>query len=294
MTSDIKTAAQNRASIPLEALRRARPRRVLARAVALLLVLGAGWFAGVKTHEAIDLTQVSSMAWTQAATFRSSLEAAATRIASWTASPDERSAGIPERATTAGGEGVLERITGKLEEVRTVSVAAVGDLRGTINTVTSSMESNQRQLVTKLQELSERLDRIERNAPAAATAGLASKLEQLNERLDRIERSAAIVAPPQAPAVATSPTPAARSAAIEAPTSPASSALKLQGPIETKKIPNWVVREVLNGKAILQGPAGIIGVSTGDLVPGVGRVQSIARQGGRWTVATNKGVISAR
>jgi hypothetical protein len=70
--------------------------------------------------------------------------------------------------------------------------------------------------------------------------------------------------------------------------------LKLQVPIETKKIPNWVVREVLNGKAILQGPAGIIGVSTGDLVPGVGRVQSIARQGGRWTVATNKGVISAR
>ena len=193
ITSDIKTAAQDRASIPLEALRRARPRRVLARAVALVLVLGAGWFAGVKTHEAIDLTQVSSMAWTQAATFRSSLEAAATRIASWTASPDERSAGIPERATTAGGEGVLEQITGKLEEVRTVSVAAVGDLRGTINTVTSSMESNQRQLVTKLQELSERLDRIERNAPAAATAGLVSnKLEQLNERLDRIERSAVV------------------------------------------------------------------------------------------------------
>jgi hypothetical protein len=294
MTSDIKTAAQNRASIPLEALRRARPRRVLARAVALLLVLGAGWFAGVKTHEAIDLTQVSSMAWTQAATFRSSLEAAATRIASWTASPDERSAGIPERATTAGGEGVLERITGKLEEVRTVSVAAVGDLRGTINTVTSSMESNQRQLVTKLQELSERLDRIERNAPAAATAGLVSnKLEQLNERLDRIERSAVVGAPPQAPALATSLTPA-RSAAIEASTPIASPALKLQSPNETKKIPNWVVREVINGKAILQGPAGIIGVSTGDLVPGVGRVQSIARQGGRWTVATNKGVISAR
>jgi hypothetical protein len=293
MTSDNKAAAQDRASIPPEAPRRSRPRR-WARAVALVLVLGAGWFAGVKTHEAIDLTQVSSMAWTQAATLRSSLEAAATRVASWTTSPDERSARISESATTAGAEGVVERITGKLEEVRTISVAAVGDLRGTINTVTSSMETNQRQLVTKLQELSERLDRIERNAPAAATAGLASKLEQLNERLDRTERSAAIVAPPQAPAVATSPTPAARSAAIEAPTSPASSALKLQGPIETKKIPNWVVREVLNGKAILQGPAGIIGVSTGDLVPGVGRVQSIARQGGRWTVATNKGVISAR
>src|SRR3954452_11888437 len=280
MTSDTKTAAQDPASTPLEARRRARPRR-WARAVALVLVLGAGWFAGVKTHEAIDLTQVSSMAWAQ--------------VARWTTSPDERSAKISESATMAGGEAVGERITGKLEEVRAASVAAVGDLRRTINTVASSMESNQRQLVTKLQELSERLDRIERNAPAAATAGLVSnKLEQLNGRLDRIERSAAVVmAPPQAPAVATSPTPA-RSAAIEASTPPASPALKLQGPIETKKIANWVVREVINGKAILQGPAGIIGVSTGDLVPGVGRVVSIARQGGRWSVATNKGVISAR
>ena len=282
MTSDIKTAAQDRASIPLEAPRRARPRR-LARAVALVLVLGAGWFAGVKTHEAIDLTEVSCMAWAQ--------------VARWTTSPDQRSAKISESATTAGGEAVVERITGKLEEVRAASVAAVGDLRGTINTVASSTESNQRQLVTKLQEFSERLDRIERNAPAAATGGLVSnKLEQLNERLDRIERSAAVVMapPPQPPAVATSPTSAARSAAIEAPTASASPALKLQGPIETKKIPNWVVREVINGKAILQGPAGLIGVSTGDLVPGLGRVQSIARQGGRWTVATNKGVISAR
>ena len=203
MTSDIKTAAQDRASIPLEAPRRARPRR-LARAVALVLVLGAGLFAGVKTHEAIDLTEVSSMAWAQ--------------VARWTTSPDQRSAKISESATTAGGEAVVERITGKLEEVRAASVAAVGDLRGTINTVASSTESNQRQLVTKLQELSERLDRIERNAPAAATGGLVSnKLEQLNERLDRIERSTAVVMapPPQPPAVATSPTSAARSAAMK-------------------------------------------------------------------------------
>jgi hypothetical protein len=292
MTSNIEAAAQDRASIPLETPQRARPRR-WARAVALVLVLGAGWFAGVKTHEAVDLAQVSSMAW---ATFRSSLEAAATRVASWTMSPDERSSKtLTESVTAAGGEGIVEQITGKLEELRTVSVAAVGDLRGTINTVASSMESNQRQLVTKFQELSERLDHIERNAPAAATAGLVSnKLEQLNERLDRIERSTTVVmARPPAPAVATSPAPA-RSAAIEASTPSGSPALKPQGPIETKKIPNWVVREVINGKAILQGPAGLIGVSTGDLVPGVGRVQSIARQGGRWTVATNKGVISAR
>jgi hypothetical protein len=72
------------------------------------------------------------------------------------------------------------------------------------------------------------------------------------------------------------------------------SAEKTQIPVEAKKLSEWVVREVINGTAILKGPWGIIGVSIGDLVPGVGRVQSIARQGGRWTVATNKGVITAR
>jgi hypothetical protein len=259
------------------------------------MVLGAGWIAGVKTHESVDFAQLSSMAWTQAATFRSSLEAAATRVASWTTPPDERSSKtLTERAAAAGGEGIVERITGKLEEVRAVSEAAVGELRATINTVASAMESNQGQLVTKIEDLSARLDRAERNAPAPAAAVL-SKLEQLNERLDRIERSAAVAASPQAPALATSPIQAARPAvAMDPAPLAASPGLKLQGPPEARKIANWVVREVINGKAILQGPSGIIGVSTGDLVPGVGRVQSIVRQGGRWTVATNKGVISAR
>jgi hypothetical protein len=162
-------------------------------------------------------------------------------------SPDERSSKtLTESVTAAGGGGIVEQITGKLEEVRTVSVAAVGDLRGTINTVASSMESNQRQLVTKFQELSERLDRIERNAPAAATAGLVStKLEQLNERLDRFERSAAVMARPPAPAVATNPAPA-RSAAIEASTPSASPALKPQGPLKRRRSPiGWSARSLM-------------------------------------------------
>jgi hypothetical protein len=54
------------------------------------------------------------------------------------------------------------------------------------------------------------------------------------------------------------------------------------------------VREVIDGVAILQGRRGVIEVSVGDVVPGAGRVQSIARQGGRWVVATNTGVITAR
>jgi len=125
-----------------------------------------------------------------------------------------------------------------------------------------------------------------------------TKLQELNERLDRIERSAAVAAlsKVQQPVVANSSMPdtttAAPSRDLAAATAPKSEDKPLIP--EDKKIPNWIVREVINGTAILQGPRGVIGVSTGDLVPGVGRVQSIARKGGRWIVATNKGVISAR
>jgi hypothetical protein len=130
-----------------------------------------------------------------------------------------------------------------------------------------------------------------------AAGPVLAKLEQLSERLDRIEQGAAVALRPAPPAASpTSATPAARSATgpVEAPRSAASPGLNVQGLNEARKIPNWVVREVINGKAILQGPRGVIGVSRGDLVPGVGRVQSIARQGGRWIVATKNGVIGAR
>ena len=137
---------------------------------------------------------------------------------------------------------------------------------------------------------------MERNAPAVAGA-VSTKLEQLNERLDRIERSAAVaLSTTQVPALVSSPTSAAKPPGelVQASAAAPAATPSLQAPVESKKVGGWVVREVINGTAILQGPRGLIGVSTGDLVPGVGRMGSIARQGGRWIVSTNKGVISAR
>jgi hypothetical protein len=57
-------------------------------------------------------------------------------------------------------------------------------------------------------------------------------------------------------------------------------------------IPGWMLREVVNGTAVLQGPNGILRVTRGDTVPGVGRVDSIVRWGNRWIVATSRGLIS--
>jgi hypothetical protein len=57
-------------------------------------------------------------------------------------------------------------------------------------------------------------------------------------------------------------------------------------------IEGWMLREVDNGAAVLEGPNGILTARRGDTVPGVGRVESIVRWGERWIVATTRGLIS--
>lgn len=69
---------------------------------------------------------------------------------------------------------------------------------------------------------------------------------------------------------------------------------KLTATPETRPttIPGWMLRDVTNGTAVLEGPNGILRVTEGQNVPGVGRVDSIVRWGNRWIVSTSKGLIS--
>jgi hypothetical protein len=70
--------------------------------------------------------------------------------------------------------------------------------------------------------------------------------------------------------------------------------VKLTATPETKPttIDGWTLREVANGTAVLEGPDGIRTVARGDMIPGVGRVESIFRWGSRPIVATSRGLIS--
>ena len=57
-------------------------------------------------------------------------------------------------------------------------------------------------------------------------------------------------------------------------------------------IPGWSVVEVRDGTAVLEGPEGVRMAARGDVVPGVGRIDSIVRWGNRWIVATASGLIA--
>jgi hypothetical protein len=59
-------------------------------------------------------------------------------------------------------------------------------------------------------------------------------------------------------------------------------------------VEGWVIRDVGRGGALIEGRQGIFEVYAGDPVPGLGRVDAIRRQDGKWVVVTSKGLIVAR
>jgi hypothetical protein len=95
-----------------------------------------------------------------------------------------------------------------------------------------------------------------------------------------------------APATATAPatgapaTAAALSAAPAVPDKPEVSRLPT--------VEGWVLRDAAKGSALIESRRGLFEVFAGDNIPGVGRVDAIRKQDGRWVVITSKGLIVSR
>jgi hypothetical protein len=52
------------------------------------------------------------------------------------------------------------------------------------------------------------------------------------------------------------------------------------------------LQEVYRGVALIQGGRfGMMEVEAGDVVPGLGRIEAIRKQDGRWVVVTPRGLI---
>jgi hypothetical protein len=59
-------------------------------------------------------------------------------------------------------------------------------------------------------------------------------------------------------------------------------------------VPGWTVREIVGGNIVLEGPNGIAQVARGDMVPGLGRIDSVVRWGNRWIVVTSRGLVTTQ
>jgi hypothetical protein len=117
-------------------------------------------------------------------------------------------------------------------------------------------------------------DRIDR-----AQADPAAKIAKMAEALDRLEKRTAAAA-----AAATAPE---TTGSIVTPSSAAGEAK-----LTDRVLDGWVIHQVANGHALVESRYGnLFDIAAGGFLPGVGRVEQIKRQDGRWLVVTARGVI---
>ncbi|MEH2537655.1 MULTISPECIES: hypothetical protein [unclassified Bradyrhizobium] len=168
--------------------------------------------------------------------------------------------------------------------------ASVARLDAEIGALKASLEQTSKTTTGQLNKASDRLDKVEK-----AQAEPAAKLAKLSETVDKLraaQASATTAAAAPAPAKeVTGSVPQQVAAAAPAP------APAVPPKPEVARLPTvegWVLRDVGNGSALIESRRGMYEVYAGDPVPGLGRVDAIRKQDGRWVVVTSKGLIAAR
>jgi len=114
-------------------------------------------------------------------------------------------------------------------------------------------------------------------ANKSAQGQVAKIAEQLNRAASEITGS---ISAPQTVTPLPPPKPAQRVAAVEP-----------QQPARPRVVQDWTIRHVYDGFVYLQGHGDVYRVSIGAPLPGLGRVEQVKRQDGRWMVLTTKGII---
>ena len=264
---------------PRDDFARQEPRRgrKLRTVVGAAAVLGGGWVVGLNSQFDMAETKVwfDEGAIRVSSAFASVQRGIVDRFEHLTRrdSASENNTAVEKPNTAEAVERVANNLSIKLDEMRASSEALTRDVSSEVERLRGTLESGQRDLAAKFTQLAERVERLEQTRPLAppaqaaehtAATSPAAPTPPLVQRLAAAPERLKVVPPPPQAEVRREPT----------------------------VIKQWRVREVLNGTALLEGPGGLIGVSRGQMVPGIGRVESIVRSGNRWVVATSKGVIT--
>jgi hypothetical protein len=166
---------------------------------------------------------------------------------------------------------------------------SVARLDAEIVELKASLEHNSKTTTGQINKASDRLDKVEK-----AQAEPAAKLAKLSETVDKL-RAAQPTTAAAAPAAAKDIT-GSIPQQVAAVTPPASAQAAPPKP-EVARLPTvdgWILRDVANGGALIESRRGMYEVYAGDPIPGLGRVDAIRKQDGRWVVVTSKGLIVAR
>jgi hypothetical protein len=121
----------------------------------------------------------------------------------------------------------------------------------------------------------------------AANKAAHSQIAKLSDRLSRETGDiTGAITPPQ-----TVPSAAQAAAPFPAPRPPQAAAAEPLPPARVSIVPDWSIRETRDGYVYVQGHGDVYQVVPGAPLPGLGPVEQIKRQDGRWLVVTPKGII---
>ena len=193
--------------------------------------------------------------------------------------------------------------------VRNVGLeASVARLDADILALKASAEQNARVATGQLNKTSDRLDKVEKaqDEPHAKARKIersrrkdpqgASRSSRAQPRLPlpRLPAMPVAAAAPAAPKEVTgSISPPATRSRIGCCAAPASAKTEIA---RLPTVEGWVLRDVGRGGngALIESRRGVYEVYPGEPVPGLGRVDAIRKQDGRWVVVTSKGLIVSR
>jgi hypothetical protein len=170
--------------------------------------------------------------------------------------------------------------------------ASVARIDSDILALKAGLEHTSKLGMNQFNKTSERLDKVEK-----AQIEPAAKLARLSEAVDKL-RTTPAAAPVPVAAAAAVPKEKEVTGSVTPPATAAAAQASATAPkIEVGRLPTvegWILRDVANGAALIEGRQGVYEVYAGDPVPGLGRVDAIRRQDGRWVVVTSRGLIVAR
>lgn len=169
--------------------------------------------------------------------------------------------------------------------------ASVARIDADLVALKANVEHSSKTGLSQFNRANDRLDKLEK-----AQAEPMAKLAKLSETVDKL-RATPPAAPAQAAAAAPKETTGSIAPAQIATAAAAPAPVPAAPKTEVGRLPTlegWRLRDVANGGALIEGRDGLYEVYAGDPIPGVGRVDAIRRQDGRWVVVTSKGLIVAR
>jgi outer membrane murein-binding lipoprotein Lpp len=156
---------------------------------------------------------------------------------------------------------------------------AVAKLETQVTALKANLETASRQAKTQRTRITERYEHA-----ARTQTEMQARIAKINEAVDRLDKRVSAAA-----ATEITGSVAPRYAAAAAATQPAPAAAK---PVAQRPIlRGWVIRSIFNGRAIVASRRGAFEAAPGLYVPGLGQVETITRQGNRWVVVAEKGII---